>query len=75
MTAHRDPRGFRVFGMAFHDDPRPFGFSEGLSIEIHGRSDFSEVLSQGLLGDSEFSDGRRQTAIRVPGRAKEVFAG
>ena len=74
MTFHRDPRGLRVFGIASHDDPRPFGFSEGLSIEVHERSDFSEVLPQELLGDSEFSEGHGQAAIRVPGRARGVYS-
>lgn len=75
MTFHRDPRGFRVFGITFHDDPRPFGFSDGLSIEVHERSDFWEGLPKGFPGDSVFSEGRGRAAIRVPKRARGAFAG
>ena len=56
MTFHRDPRGFRVFGRAFYDDPRPFGFSEAPPIEIQGGSDFSEGFPEGFPGDSVLSE-------------------
>lgn len=42
---------------------------------IPERSDFSEGLPRRFPGDSEFSQVRGQAAIKVPGRAREAFAG
>ncbi len=50
-------------------------FPEWPSIAVHGDSDFSQRPADGFADYSAFSEGRERAAIRVPGRARGVFAG